>query len=631
MESTPSVKSQRVQVNLLGTPHAILQDGEIVQFQVDNTLLLMAMLGSQPGKVLRRTELAALFYPDHDDQHASQNIRQVIHRLRKLIKDDTLDPPGLLVDSLSIRINPDGPIVTDIQILNEKYKEVQKFTSQHSHRRFNICHTCKQYQDELAEFYTGDFMAGYETHMNTQLDDWIPNLQQEFRTRLLITLHWLSDYHFERQQYKKCDDYLARLTRIEPLDEAALRMRMQIWTINGQRNQALVIFHDFQRKLQQYLNVIPEEETILLAQAIRTGKSIGTAITNSIMPFANHEIDGKLLPDTTLFFFDRSAEIQQIIEHLDSGDQRVIVIKGVIGSGKTRLALHIASLEHGAWADGIYLVMLTRHTPPNNSLVSALVQALGVPTNNSSEHRKNLISFLREKECLILLDNLDEIPDQAEVIQSLVNLCPKIKFIITTRKHLGIRGEKVIYFHGLEYPSLQNLQADVVEIDKIDLEIFINKYSALQLYREIAGRAKADFVLDAANMVYIIQTCEMLMGLPLGIELAASYARLFTSEEIRDGVYGCLNGIEGVSTFIADRHGNFKKRFEQVWETLDQTQRDLVKIVYQYPDGVVTDNLLAEKLTTIETLVTLQDRSTLIRLPGSRVKLHPLVRFFCNQ
>ena len=629
MESFVNLNSQYVRVNLLGTPHAVLQDGEIVQFQVDNTLLLMAMLGTQPGKVFRRADLAALFYPDHDDQHASQNIRQVIHRLRKLLKDDTLASPGLLVDPLSIRINPDGPLVTDIQILNEKFKEVQKFTSQHSHRRFSICHTCKQHQQELAELYSGDFLEGYEANLSNVLDEWVPNLRQEFKARLLTTLHWLAGYYFERRQYKTAEGYLARITRIEPLDETALRMSMQIMVISGQRNQALVSFHEYQRKLQLSLKVIPEEETILLAQAIRAGKNISPTAPSGNLPFANEEIDGELLPDTSLPFFNRKIETSQIRELLDSGEHRVIVIKGVIGSGKSRLALHAASLENGAWANGMYLVLLS-HNTPNNSLVSALVQALGVPSNNSSEHRKNLVSFLRDKECLILLDNLDEISDQAELIQSLVNVCPKIKFIITTRKHLGIRGEKVIYFNGLDFPSLPDLQASGVDPAAIDPEVMVNQYSALQLFKEIACRARPDFTIDATNLVHIIQTCDMLMGLPLGIELAASYARLFTCEEIRDGVYGCLNGIEGVSNFIADRHGSFKKRFEQVWETLDQIERDLVKIVYPYPDGVVTDDLLAAKLTTIETLVTLQDKSTLIRLPGSRVKLHPLVRFFCS-
>ena len=68
-----------------------------------------------------------------------------------------------------------------------------------------------------------------------------------------------------------------------------------------------------------------------------------------------------------------------------------------------------------------------------------------------------------------------------------------------------------------------------------------------------------------------------------------------------------------------------------MWESLTETEKELVKIVQKYPEGVVTDVLLADKLTTIETLVTLQDKSTLIRLPGSMVKLHPLVRFYVSQ
>ena len=623
--------SKYLQINLLGTPHAILQNGETVLFQVDNTLLLMAILGSQPGKILRRTELASLFYPDNDPQHANQNIRQVIHRLRKLLKDDLLETPALLVDASSIRINPDGPIVFDIQTLNVKFNEVQNFITRHSHRRFNICHTCRQHQAELVELYTGDFLDGYETHINTPVDNLVPNLRQEFKTRLLSSLHWLADYHFERQQYDSCEKYLSRIARIEPLDELTLRRRMKILVNNAQRNQALIIFQEFQRMLQINLNIIPEEETLLLGQAIRTGKNNFLPDTNNLLPFVNQNLDGDLLPDASLRFFDRRDESLQITELLDSREHRVIVIKGVIGSGKTRLALHIAGMEKGAWADGIYLLHMNKFSVHYNNLVMALIQLLNVPAANSSDDRKKLVNFLREKECLLLVDNLDGNPGHIEVIQSLVNLCPRIKFIITSRTHLGIHAEKIIHFNGLEYPSLQDFQQDTINPNQIDVEAFINKYSALQLFNDTAVRARADYVLDVYNLSFVIQTCEMLLGLPQLIELAASYARLFTCEEIRDAVFGGLNNFEGITNFITDRHGNFKKQFEEVWESLDQHQRELVKIVYQYPDGVVTDELLAAGLTNIETLVTLQDKSTLIRMPGSRVKLHPLIRFFCNQ
>ena len=615
-------------IYLLGVPYAVLPDGERVQFQIDNTLLLMAYLSMNSEKILRRAELASLFYPDHEEKRANQNVRQVIHRLRKLLRDDTRKVPGLLVDATTIRINPDGPLATDVSALKVQSRISQASIQKHAHRRLEICRTCMQQLEILAAFYSGEFLEGYFPHTNGELDDWVSDIRNEFRSKLVWVLHWLAKFHFEHMNFDRCEAFLARILLNEPLDEAALRMYMKILSISGHRNRALVRFHEFQRKLQADLNIAPEEETSTLAQALRTGGDTLEGHPDPLQiidPFTHQGIDGVLMPDATIPFFGREREIRETLDLLESRDERIIIVKGVIGSGKTRFALHATGLEKGCWADHIYLIAFYKGMSNQTTLISALINSLNIPIMNSLDQRQNLVNFLQNKETLILIDNLDEIPDQTELIQYLVGRCPKIKFIITSRKHLGIRGEKVVFFNGLNYPALDTWAN---EIDELDLEAYINRYSALQLFKEIARRARADFVIDSTNISHVIQICEMLLGLPLGIELAASYVRLFTCEEIRDGVHGCLTGVEGVHNFIAERHGIFKKRFEYVWESLTPEEQELVKIVHQYPNGVVTDELLAAGLTTIECLVSLQDKSTLMRLTGSMVKLHPLVRFF---
>ncbi|HEX2980973.1 MAG TPA: BTAD domain-containing putative transcriptional regulator [Anaerolineaceae bacterium] len=618
-------------IYLLGRPHAMLPDGEVVEFQVDNTLLLMTCLATHPGKVFRRTELATLFYPDHDDLRANQNIRQVIHRLRKLLKDDEREAPGLLVSSANICINPDGPLVTDLRQFMECEQSTRRFIQQHSHRRLSVCRTCADQLKELVERYTGDLLDGYTPCTDGPLDDMILRFRKEIQDKYTWALRLLANTSFERQDYDRSLACLKRLLDLEPLDEFAMRMTMKILASNGHRNLALLRFHEFQRTLQTTLDLMPEEETLWLAQDIRSGKKAfnPASLPASPLPVTYQEVNGELLPDITLPFYGREKEIAQILDLLESQEHRVIAIKGVIGSGKTRFALHVAAMEQKTWADGVYMVLLKRDMPHATSLVSTLVQALGVPSKNTSEHRKNLIAFLHQKECLIVIDNLDEIPDQAEVIQSLVALCPKVKFMITTRKHLGIRGEQTVYFNGLDFPPAQTFPGGGTPEE---LEAFIQQYAALRLFREAARRAKPDFTIDPANLADIIQVCQMLIGLPLGIELAASSTRLFTCAEIRDGIYGSLNGVESLRSFIASRHGSLKKRFAYVWDSLTAEERNLAKAVYRYPSGIPTRDLLDSQLTTMDTLVTLQDKSTLIKLPGgSKVKLHPLVRFYISQ
>jgi DNA-binding SARP family transcriptional activator/predicted ATPase len=623
---TTDLSLHPLQVHLLGKPHAVLPDGAVVQFPMDNTLLMMAYLSLNPAKRHRRTDLAALFYPDHDDRRANQNIRQTIHRLRKLLGDDERENPGLLVDSVTIQVNPSGILASDIHRFTTKHQAVQMFTQTHSHRRPDICLTCKERYSELAALYPGDFLDGFSPRTDSALDDWVPDTRQEYNLKINHILHWLAKFHFEYRQFEPCMDYLARILKIDPFDENAVRMVMRVLSTTGKRNQALLRFHEFQVKLLQTLEIEPEEETILLAQAIRSGEQADKKKNSSAAApalFSRQELQPQLLPDTGLPFFNRTQEIERICDLLESREHRLIVIQGVIGSGKTRLAMHIAGMVRGVWADDVHMVPILKHQ--HASLPAAMVQALDLPSANSFDHRKNLLQFLRDKESLFILDNLDELPDQSEVLLSILLHCPRVKFIITTRRQLNIRGEKVIEIGGLRYPAL----ADTVEeLTGAELEAFIHQHSALQLYRDVARRARENFKLDASNIRDVVDTCEMLVGLPLAVELAAGYARIFNCREIRAGVYGCLHGNPEMAAFVAGRHGQFVKRFDTIWEGLSAAERGLVKRIYPFLDGVKSADLLNGALASIEVLAALLEKSALVAVGDGRVKLHPLVRFF---
>ena len=127
-----------LKVHLMGMPYAVLPDGEIVKFRMDNTVLFLAYLVMNPKRIFHRSELASLFYPDHDDLHASQNIRQVIFRLRKVLKDEDRKVPALLVDSVTIRVNPVGPLRSDAHQFSERIIETLQFIRQHPHRRSDL-------------------------------------------------------------------------------------------------------------------------------------------------------------------------------------------------------------------------------------------------------------------------------------------------------------------------------------------------------------------------------------------------------------------------------------------------------------------------------------------------------------
>jgi hypothetical protein len=102
-----------------------------------------------------------MLYPDHNDQRASQNVRQVIHRLRKLLKDDVRVTPVLLIDSATIRVNPEAGLVSDVAQFSENLKLTRQFIRHHSHRRLEVCRTCNEKIESLLPMYGGSLLDGY--------------------------------------------------------------------------------------------------------------------------------------------------------------------------------------------------------------------------------------------------------------------------------------------------------------------------------------------------------------------------------------------------------------------------------------------------------------------------------------
>jgi hypothetical protein len=187
----------------------------------------------------------------------------------------------------------------------------------------------------------------------------------------------------------------------------------------------------------------------------------------------------------------------------------------------------------------------------------------------------------------------------------------------------------VIHFGGLDYPS-ENAKIDLGEIK---LDKFIHQYDALRLFEEAAIRVDPDFEINAENISASIRISQMVSGLPLGIELAASMVRGLSCDVICDRLYKALHGRDGLHELLGGGQAFFKKRLEYDWKSLSKKERELVMLVIEKDTGagVETNQLLLSYQAEQKNLDYLQDKSILIKLPESRVKLHPLMRLYINR
>jgi predicted ATPase/class 3 adenylate cyclase len=218
-------------------------------------------------------------------------------------------------------------------------------------------------------------------------------------------------------------------------------------------------------------------------------------------------LDSRLhnLPVVASTFIGREVEIEQVSELL--ARHRLVTLTGAGGIGKTRLALEVAAAVVDRFPDGVTFVDLASLRDPGLALAS-VAAAQGLRERAGEPIASTLIDHLAGRQQLLVLDNLEQIlPAVARDVAQLLVGAPKVRVLATSRAPLRVRGEQ-------EYP--------VAGLD-----------AATALLAERASEVRPDLLADARATPIIAEICEALEGLPLAIELAASWLRLFGLDELR--------------------------------------------------------------------------------------------------
>ena len=346
-----------------------------------------------------------------------------------------------------------------------------------------------------------------------------------------------------------------------------------------------------------------QDDLVRDAANVRGSDESRMATTETVSAF---EPPPSNLPRTMTPLVGRDPEREDILSLLRREDVRVVTLTGPGGTGKTRLSLDAGAALLAEMDDGVWWVSLDPIRDPR-LVVSEIASVLeihegGAPLIDA------VVSALREKTLLLILDNFEQVLDAAPLIGSLLAAAPRVKALVTSRAPLRISGEREYAVPPLITPPLDlPLTPDALA-----------HYPSVALFLERAAAVKSDFVLTPDNARAIAEICVRLDGLPLAIELAAARVKVLPPQAMLSRVENRLKLLAGGSRHLPERQQTMRAAISWGYQLLDDEDKKLFATLSVFRGGFTLD--AAERLTesdVLEGVSSLLDKAFLRRDPAS--------------
>jgi predicted ATPase/class 3 adenylate cyclase len=256
------------------------------------------------------------------------------------------------------------------------------------------------------------------------------------------------------------------------------------------------------------------------------------------------------LPALTSTFIGREHELAEVESLLVRPDVRLLTITGPGGAGKTRLALQVAGDLHERFSSGVFFVSLA---PIRDweLVVPAIARALGLREYPGETMLGTLTEYVRDRELLLVLDNLEQVVAAAPVVTGLLASAPGLRVLATSRVSLNLSGE-----FTFAIPELESSEA-------------------VTLFADRARAAAADFALTPDNSEAVAEICRRLDGLPLAIELAAPRARVLSPSSLLRRLDQRLSLLTGGALDLDERQRTLRSTIEWSYELLLDDEKAL--------------------------------------------------------
>jgi predicted ATPase/DNA-binding SARP family transcriptional activator len=589
-------------ISLLGSMEVTLDGQAVSGFAYHKARALLAYLVAEAQQPQQRDTIVGWLWPDMPDAAARTNLRQVLTSLRDTIGPGDPAAPFLSTTRDTLQFNPASDYTLDVTCFTVLLDECGR----HRHRHLSRCPTCAERLEAAVQLYRGDFLTQLPAVDSAPFEEWLVVKREALHQRVVEALTHLAHYHERWGAEAQARQTLTRLIELEPWDEAAHVHLMRLLYRAGQRSAALAQYETCRKILADQFGVEPIATTQQLVDKIRAGTPIADAAPT-------RSIDQPIAATTLI---GRNVELSELGDLLSDPAQRLITLVGPGGIGKTRLAIAALTAAAPIFEDGAAFVSLAALSSAD-LLPLMILSALGIPPEKHSDPIQQIMAYLRPRELLLALDNLEHLLTGIAFIARLLQYAPRVTLLITSRERLALQAEQVFELTGLEYPTG----------DATDLE----QYQAVQLFVDRAQRVQRKFQLTPDNAPAIARTCRLVEGLPLAIELAASTVSVQSCADIADEIAAGVRALATKLRDVPERHRSMWAVCEHSWQLLNADEQAVFSQLSIFHGGF--DRSAAQHVTnaTPEMLAALIDKSLVQREVDGRFDLHELLRQYVGE
>lgn len=337
-------------------------------------------------------------------------------------------------------------------------------------------------------------------------------------------------------------------------------------------------------------------------------------------------------------FVGRETELSETRQILQSAGCRLLTLVGIGGSGKTRLAIQLAREQQRAFAHGAWFVNLQPiQASPEvaTAIVAAIADAMGIVLSGHDTPQNQLLQYLGDKEVLLLLDNFEHVLDGAGLLGEIMQQAPAIQLLVTSRAALSLPQEWLYPVEGLPFPVERkgDQWGDASSSQRTDeWAREVEASAAVRLFVERARQIVPGFSLhhDPATAGEICQICQLVDGLPLAIEMAASWTKTLSCAEIAAEIRRNLNQLTSTLRHVPRRHSSMQAVLDQTWEHLAENEQALFKRLAVFRGGFAREAAAEIAGATLPLLASLLDKCLIRRDAGKRYQIHELLRQFAE-